>query len=158
MKQSFQICNNYYVNSVTDLITQQPKTELAIFSLRKSFPHEFPQIINIPVTGTEVIRTLSSLKNKTLCSYNSLSNKILKLCGNQTSKPLTHTRNKSLTSGICPSHLKYTIIKLCFKRGEKSQISNYKPIALLTGFSKIFEWLIFHSLKHDLVSHNILGQ
>jgi len=153
MKQSAQIFNHYFINSVADLITQQPKTVLANFSLRESFPHEF----NIPVTETEVICTLSSLKNKTMCGYTGLSNKILKLCGNVTSKPLTHIYNKLLTSGICPDHLKYTNIKQCFKKGEKSQISNYKPIALLTGFSKIFELLIFHTLKHDLVSNNILA-
>jgi len=45
--------NYYEYNSVDALITQPPKTELAIFSLRESFPHEFPQIINIPITGTE---------------------------------------------------------------------------------------------------------
>jgi hypothetical protein len=34
VKQSAQIFNHYFINSVADLITQQPKTELAIFSLR----------------------------------------------------------------------------------------------------------------------------
>jgi len=58
--------------------------------------------------------------------------------------------------GICPNHLKYAVIKPCFKKGNKSQVSNYRPISLLTGFSKICELLIFHGLKHHLVSNNIL--
>ena len=62
MKQSAKIFNNYFINPVDELITQKPKTELAIFSLRESFPHKFPQIINIPITETEVICTTSSLK------------------------------------------------------------------------------------------------
>jgi hypothetical protein len=56
-----------------------------------------------------------------------------------------------LISGICPDRLKYAIIKPCFKK-----ISNYRPISLLTGFSKIFELRIFHRLKQHLVSNNIL--
>ena len=76
MKQSAKIFNNYFINSVDELIALQPKTESAIFSFTESFPHEFPQIINIPIT-----ETVSSLKNKTSCGYNGLSNKILKLCG-----------------------------------------------------------------------------
>ena len=59
-----------------------------MFSLRDSFPHEFPQIIYFPITETEVIRTVSSLKSKTSCGYDGLSNKILKLCGSQISKLL----------------------------------------------------------------------
>ena len=43
-----------------------------------------------------------------------------------------------------------------FKKCDKSQVSNYRPRSLLTGFSKIFELLIFHRLKHHLVSNNIL--
>jgi hypothetical protein len=52
-KQSANSFNNYFLSSVDDIITQPPKTESAIISLRESFPHEFPQIINIPNTGTE---------------------------------------------------------------------------------------------------------
>jgi hypothetical protein len=65
--------------------------------------------------------------------------------------------NKLLTSGICPDLLKYAIIKPCFKESDKSQISNYRSISLLTGFCKIFELLIFHGVEHHLVSNNILA-
>ena len=44
-----------------------------------------------------------------------------------------------------------------FKKGDKSQVSNYRPVSLLTGFLKIFELLTFHKLKHKLVSINILA-
>ena len=47
-----------------------------------------------------------------------------------------------LSSGIFPSRLKFSEIKL-FKKGGKSNISNYRPISILTLFSKIFEKLIF---------------
>jgi hypothetical protein len=103
-----------------------------------------------------LICTISSLKNKSSCSYDGLSNKILKLCGSHISKTLTYIYNKSLLSGICLERLKYAIIIPCFNIGEKSQISNYRPISLLIGFSKIVELLIFQRLKHHLVSNNIL--
>jgi hypothetical protein len=54
MNQAAKTFNNYFINSVDELITQQPKTESAIFSLKESFPHKFPQIINIPITEAEV--------------------------------------------------------------------------------------------------------
>jgi len=53
IKQSAKSFNNYFLNSVVGIITQPPKTESAIFSLWESFPHEFPQILNIPIIGTE---------------------------------------------------------------------------------------------------------
>jgi len=62
--QSAKIFNNYFMNSVDELITQQPNTESAFFSLKESFPYELPQIINIPITEAEVTCAIS-LKNKT---------------------------------------------------------------------------------------------
>jgi hypothetical protein len=35
MNKSAKIFNNYLINSIDELITQKPKTELAIFSLRE---------------------------------------------------------------------------------------------------------------------------
>ena len=62
-----------------------------------------------------------------------------------------------MTFGTCLDHLKYAIIKPRFKKGNKLQISNYKPISLLTGFCKLFELLIFHMLKYHLVRNYILA-
>jgi len=47
--------NNFFTNSVDELITQHQKIEMTIFSLPESFPREFSQIINIPLTERKVI-------------------------------------------------------------------------------------------------------
>jgi hypothetical protein len=64
--QSAKIFNNHFINSVDELIIQQPNTESAMFSLRESFPYAVPQIINIPITEAQVICAISLLKNKTV--------------------------------------------------------------------------------------------
>jgi len=66
----------------------------------ESFPYEFPQIIKIPITETEVTCTISLLKNETSCAFGGLTNKILNLYSSHISKPITFIFNKSLTSGI----------------------------------------------------------
>jgi hypothetical protein len=110
IKKAAKSSNTYFINSVDKFITQYPKNESAILSLREAFPCDFPQIVNIPITATEVICSISSLKNKNSCGYDGLSNKILKLC-DQISKPLAYIYNLSLNSGICPGRLKYANIK-----------------------------------------------
>jgi Notch-like protein len=81
-----------------------------------------------------------------------LSNKVIKSCGEQIAKPLAHIYNHSLNSGICPDRLKYANIKPCFEKGDATEISNYRQISLLTSFSKLFEILVFNSLKQHLVN------
>jgi hypothetical protein len=79
---------------------------------------KFPEIVNIPITAAEVLSSILSLKNKTPCGYDGLSNKIITLCGEQITKPLAYIYNQSLHSGICPDQLKYANIIPCFKKGD----------------------------------------
>ena len=44
-----------------------------------------------------------------------------------------------------------------FKKGKKTEISNYRPISLLTSFSKVFEKVIYKRLYGHVNSNNILA-
>jgi hypothetical protein len=57
---------------------------------------------------------------------------------------------------IFPTELKFSQVIPLLKKGKKSEISNYRPISLLTSFSKIFEKLILNRL-HAHVNNNILA-
>jgi hypothetical protein len=52
--------------------------------------------------------------------------------------------------------LKYTIIKPIFKKGDDQEIMNYRPIFLLTSFSKINEKFIYVRLLDHINSNCIL--
>jgi hypothetical protein len=69
--------------------------------------------------------------------------------------PLTHIFNKLFSSGVFPDQLKYAVIKPLFKKGVRAQLSNYRPISPLTGFSKLLEILMFHRLNQHFQTHNI---
>jgi len=51
----------------------------------------------------------------------------------------TYICNKSNFSGIFPNHVKFSIIKPIYKKGNKMNPTHYRPISLLTSFSKVFE-------------------
>jgi hypothetical protein len=53
--------------------------------------------------------------------------------------------------------LKYSVIKPLFKKGDKSDIKNYRPISLLTSFSKILERMIFIRLSKHVTNNAILS-
>ena len=55
-------------------------------------------------------------------------------------------------------HLKYSQISPIFKKGDKTDMSNYRPISLLTSFSNIFKRAIYSRLQFHICSHNILAQ
>jgi hypothetical protein len=63
-----------------------------------------------------------------------------------------------MLSGIFPTRLKCAQIVPIFKKGDKEQPTNYRPISLLTSFSKVFEKVIYKRLDNHMKSNNILAE
>ena len=70
--------------------------------------------------------------------------------------PLTHVINKSLKEGVFPSELKLAKVVPIFKAGATNKITNYRPISVLSFFSKVFEKIIYHKLIEFLDHNDIL--
>jgi len=62
-----------------------------------------------------------------------------------------------LAQGIYPERLKFSLIKPVYKSGDKSSPSDYRPISLLPGFSKIFETVIYKRLFDHFNNNAILN-
>ena len=56
------------------------------------------------------------------------------------------------STGIFPTRLKFSQINPIFKKGNNAVISNYRPISLLTSFSKVFEKVIYKRLYHHIIA------
>jgi Notch-like protein len=103
-------------------------------------------------------RITKSLKTKNSHGYYEISTKILKLGIHYISSPLTYICNRMLSSSIFPTWLNFAEVKPVFKKRDKSVTSNYRPISLLTSFSKIFkkviyDWIFYHiNYNHVLVN------
>jgi hypothetical protein len=69
---------------------------------------------------------------------------------------LTYIYNELLSQGIFPERLEYSEIIPLFKKGYKSNISNYGPISLLPSFSKVLEKAMNIQLLNHLYENNIL--
>ena len=61
-----------------------------------------------------------------------------------------------ISTGTFPTRLKFAEIKPLYKKGKLANISNCRPISLLTSFSKIFEKIIFTRLICHLLYNRIL--
>ena len=61
-------------------------------------------------------------------------------------KPLTYLINSSFECGIFPNELKLAKVIPTFKNGDKQDITNYRPISILSFFSKIFKKTMYNHL------------
>ena len=110
------------------------------------------------VSTKEIKKVAKSLKAEESHGYDEIPTKIIKQSISYISSPLAHICNLMLSSGTFPTRLKFTEIKPLYKKGERMDISNYRPISLLPSFSKILENIIFRRLIHYFNYNKILAK
>ncbi len=76
--------------------------------------------------------------------------KLLKECGTELCKGLTHITNLSLVSGNNPDQLKIAKVIPLYKKCESYFTKNYRPISLLSILNKIIEKLVLKCLYQFL--------
>jgi F0F1-type ATP synthase alpha subunit len=50
------------------------------------------------------------------------------------------------------------VVTPLFKKGKKTTASNYRPISILSSFSKVLEKVMYKQLQDHLEKYNILAQ
>jgi hypothetical protein len=73
------------------------------------------------------------------------------------SSPLICICNEMLSTSTFLTHLKLSQVFLMFIKGNKAEISAYRPISLLTFYSNTFEKIIYNRLLQHTKDCNCLG-
>ena len=107
----------------------------------------------VDYTTKEVTTTISSLKNK---ATSDTAIKVLKHVSIEVAPLLQHLISSSLSQGIFPAKLKCAKVIPLHKGGSKSDLSNYRPISLLSCFSKLYERAMHSRVSNFLAANNIL--
>jgi hypothetical protein len=78
---------------------------------------------------SEIEKIIFSLKPKNSYGYDEISARI--------SSPLIHIFNKIPITDTFPDRLKFSEVKPLYKKGDKSDVANYRPISLPQHFPKL---------------------
>ena len=102
----------------------------------------------------DVKNTILSLKNSSP-GYDEFPAFIAKQCIDNYVVPLTYVINMSLMEGIFPSELKLAKVVPIFKSGESDKVPNYRPISVLSFFSKIFDKIMCNTVVNFMDKNDI---
>ena len=94
----------------------------------------------------DIIECLRSIKSKRCEGYDRIPVCILTDSSNLLIDPLTELFQKIYSTGLLPDQWKISKTIPIFKKGNKSAIENYRPIANLCSASKLFEKLILKQI------------
>ena len=135
--------NNFFVNIGPTLSSKIPERGL---EYRKYMPqgNEYSLFL-LPTTDQEVNNIIKQLKDGA-SGKDGITSLSLKLVSDFIVKPNTRTVNLSFSQGVFPNKLKIALVSPLYKAKDPVYFSNYRPISLLSTFSKILERLMYNRI------------
>lgn len=110
------------------------------------------------ILPNDVTKIIKSIKTKKSAGCDEIPVDLMKRISHLIAEPICIIVNQSFQNNIFPYHLKYAELKPIYKKGEKQNPDNYRPISILPSFSKIFEKVAFQQLSNFLEKSNQLAK
>ena len=120
------------------------------------------RLSSISFSQEDIAKKIQNLDSGKAHGHDSISIRMLKLCGSAIYKTLVIIFKQSVDTGISPSEWKKGNIVPIHKKGDKQTLKNYRPVSLLPICRKILERLIFNEMfdffiENELISSNRSG-
>ena len=108
------------------------------------------------ITVEEVQNILESLNISKANGPDNISNRILKFHANALAPSLAALINHSLSLGKFPDAWKLANIIPLFKKGDKQNVKNYRPVSLLSNIGKVMEKIVCKKLYEYCMKYGFL--
>jgi hypothetical protein len=145
--------NDHYVNVAQRLKNNTDVPSLIIDEL--STPTS--SLMLFPTDSYEVYDVIHSLNDKSAQDVFGISNKIVRIINIFICEILANIINTSLEEGVFPEVLKTSRVKPIYKSGSTNDINNYRPVSIISPFSKIFEIIYLRRLEVFLNDNGLLS-
>ena len=136
--------NNFFTNVGPNLANVIPDTNVSPMSYMPN--NSSNQLILEKVSAKEISDIIQKLNPSKSTGPFSIPTKILLIIKDLILNPLQTIFNLSFESGIVPTKFKIANVIPIHKSGSELSVNNYRPISLLSVFSRILEKLMFTRL------------
>ena len=149
--------NEYFVNIGPQLAKKIPGNDNITYESYLNGNYVDSMFIE-PVTEYELQIEINNLNENKSAGHDEVSAKMIKKISENIIKPLTYIYNLSFQTGKIPNFLKLAIVSPIYKANENNLFENYRPISVLTCFSKLLEKLMYKRLYNYVEKHQILSE
>ena len=117
----------------------------------------YPAMNNIVFSINGIQSLLKNLKPRKAAGPDSIPTWILKLCSTQIAPILQVIFTQSLNHGILPKDWLTANIIPIYKKGNKHEAANYRPISLTSVCCKLMEHVVFRNIFEHLSNFGIIN-
>jgi Reverse transcriptase (RNA-dependent DNA polymerase)/Endonuclease-reverse transcriptase len=111
---------------------------------------------DVVVNEQTVKKKIRNLKPASAPGPDGIGSMLLRELADQVAKPLTVIFNKSLTSSVVPEDWRRANVTPIYKKGTKSDPSNYRPVSLTSICCKLLESVIRDSIVEHMEQNGLI--
>ena len=121
-----------------------------------TLPSDFPVMPPINITTPGVEKLLKDLKVQKAPGPDGLTPKVLKECASSIAPILTVIYQKSISTGELPEDWLQANVTPLFKKGNRSEPANYRPVSLTSIPCKLLEHIVHSNIMSHLEDHDFI--
>ena len=153
--------NKFFCSIAENLVNKLPPIKGKYdFNFLKKFYNDksilTEELVFTTVSEEKVLQMLLSLNSHKATGLDGLPAKFLIDSAAVIVKPITYIINLSIKSGEFPDDLKRAKVVPIYKKKEKTEPGNYRPVSILSIISKVFEKIICEQFSEFLESNKYL--
>lgn len=153
--------NTFFIGVVSKLMSSLDTVDgIDLSNYDSTFPKKYllNSFFMLPTCENEVKTIINKLSSNKSPGMDGISARLIKFSSNYICSVLTHIINLSFATGEFPKDLKSAVVIPLFKKGQETDLNNYRPISLLSNFSKIIERIVKCRLLKFLSLNNLLSE
>ena len=153
-KEMAKLFNKYFGTIAENIDKRTPKSKKKLSDYLEN--QNWTSFLLTTTTEKEISNIIVSLNAGKATGANSIPNFLLKEFKEELKKPLAIITNMSFITGQFPTKGKEAHIIPSYKKGDKLECSNYRPISLLSNISQIIEKAMYTRLYKFLEKYSPL--
>ena len=109
-----------------------------------------------PLSLDQILRERNTIDPKKATELDNISPRFLKDGAAQLAPLIRHIINLSIGTNIVPEELKHAKVTPLFKKNDRLEVSNYRPISVLSCISKVLEKCVHDQVQKYLISNDLI--
>ena len=147
--------NHFFVKIGSSLANDLPEASHDFKSFFERAPENRHFTFN-EIGPSEILSVISKLETKKAKGFDLISARTIKENYLTLVPVLVELLNQTIRTSVFPDRLKIARVKPLFKKGCRTNMSNYRPISILSIISKIFEKILCQQIREHLELHDLL--
>ena len=153
-KQITESFNNFFTNVGNNLAQSLESSDENAY--KNYLGNPIQETLNLTETNPdETQKLIERINPKKSTGSDDLPGKFLIISAPIVAGPISKLFNLAIFTGEYPNALKIAKVLPIYKKGEHTDMNNYRPISILTQINKIFEQLLCNQMKAFFNNHDI---